>query len=162
MKNSIARLLPLHAARERRALRLYHEQNLIYEDAFAQQMATNLQHVRLQAAAQKELTNLLDVQVFDAAEAQHILSTRAELQDAAQAVNDRMPEVSQRTQASFESSRAARQAYVQKVQAHFKMSEASRRIFSQERRWGELQAEQHAEDEFASHQLTRLTDSGRA
>jgi len=162
MKNSIAKLLPLHAARERRALRFYHEQNLVYEAAFAQQMDTTLQHVRLKAAAQKELANLLNVQVFDAAEAQHMLLTRAELQEAAQAVSDRMPDLSRRTQASLDSSRAARQAYAQKVQTHFKMSEASHRIASQERRWIELQVEQSAEDEFAAYQSSRRANSSPA
>ena len=161
MKNSVAKLLPLHAARERRALRLYHEQNSVYEAALAQQMATNLQYERLKAAAQEELAKLLDVQVFDAAEAQHMLLARAELQDAAQAVNERMPEFSERTRVSLESSLAARQTYAKKVQTHFKMNEASRRIVSSERHWANLQDEQRADDEFTTHQPTRLADSGQ-
>ena len=161
MKNSIARLLPVHAARERRALRFYHEQNLVYEAAFAQQMATNQEHVQLKALAQKELANLLNAQNFNAAEAQQMLLIHAELKGAAQAINDRLPELSQQTQASFESSRAARQAYAQKVQTHFKLSEASRRISLQQRRWMELQAEQNVEEEFAAHQSTQPADSGQ-
>lgn len=162
VKNSIAKLLPLHAARERRALRLYHEKNLVYESALAQQTATNLQHTRLKIAAQKKLANLLDVQVFGAAEAQHVLLAHAELQDAAQAVSDRMPEFSERVRASLEFLLAARQTYAQKVLTHFKMREASRRVVLQERHWVNLQAEQFADDEFATHQSTRPIGSHRA
>lgn len=161
MKNSIARLLPVHAARERRALRFYHEQNLVYEAAFAQQMAANQKYVQLNALAQKELANLLNAQNFNAAEAQQILLIHAELKGAAQAINDRMLELSQRTQVSLESSQAARRAHTQKAQTHFKMSEASRRISLQQRRWIELQAEHNAEEEFAAHQSTPLVDSGQ-
>lgn len=161
MKNSIVKLLPLHAARERRALRLYHEQNLVYEAALAQQMASNLQCERLKAAAQEEFMKLLDVQVFDAAEAQHMLVARAELQDAARAVNERMPEFSERTRVSLESSLAARQTYAKKVQTHFKMNEASRRIMLWERHLANSQAEQSADDEFTTHQPKRLADSGQ-
>lgn len=162
MKNLFARLLPIHAARERRALRVYHEQNLMYEAAFAKQMDTTLQHVRLKAAAQKQLASVLDVQALSAAEAQYMLQTRTELQDAASAVSDRIPELSQRTQASLESSRDARRAYEKKLQTHFKMGEANRRAFSQQRRSIESLAEQRAEDEFAAHQSVRAADSGQS
>ncbi|MBA2723606.1 MAG: hypothetical protein H0U56_12090 [Methylibium sp.] len=53
-------LLPIHASRERRALRIYHEHNQAYELALAAQMNTALQITRLQHSAQSVLCRVLE------------------------------------------------------------------------------------------------------
>lgn len=156
MKSKFSKLLPIYAARERRALRHYHEQNLAYESAFADEMEAALQHVRLQAAAQNNLTGLLETQVIEASDAQCLLGQRTRLQLDAQSVNARLPQLSQKTHAALELSQVAKRAYKQEVQTHFKMNEVSCRVSSKLQRHIESVSEQSGEEEFSAYRSRQM------
>jgi hypothetical protein len=130
-------------------LRFFHEQNTVYEKAFTDQIETTQQRTRLDVAAHRQLVDLLDMKTIDGLGARCMLQHVDQLQQEAQTVEARLPEMARKTNTALKSSRAAQQAYAQQVQTHFKLTEASRRFTSDLRRRMQAKIEEKAAEDYS-------------
>lgn len=126
MNGSLARLLPLHDARERRALRQSHEHSLAHERALAVQVGAARLVQRLAQDHEKARDHALGGKAIVAADALAAIEHAAVL--AARLVRAR-ESLATRTEAAdraLELARSARQAYANLVRVNHMVRDAAR------------------------------------
>ncbi|MBA3596405.1 MAG: hypothetical protein H0W40_03375 [Methylibium sp.] len=143
-------LLPIHASRERRALRVYHEQNQAYELALAAQMHAALAMTRLQHSAKALLDAVLEGGAMNAGEAQAALAQVEVFERQIEAARLELEALTAKTQTALDAAREARRVYAAKVRTHHKLTEACRHEAQRAARLHGQRSEQRADDEFSA------------
>ncbi len=148
-KNLLQALLPIHALRERRALRMYHEQKENHALALSAREQAVLEQARLEREAEETLAQVASSSTMNAEQAQWTLHVAAQLKEDAQACERTLPELAVKVQKAEASMDEARQAHVARVRGHRKVEEAGNRVARRDERTLAAMAEQLADDDFA-------------
>jgi hypothetical protein len=143
-------LLPIHASRERRALRIYHEHNQAYELALAAQMNTALRIARLQHSARSSLGRVLEGGAMSAGQAQAALEQVGVFERQIETAELELQTLTAETQSALDAAREARRVYALKVRTSHKLEQACRQETRLAMRVESQRAEQHADDDFTA------------
>lgn len=143
-------LLPIHASRERRALRIYHERNQAYELALAAQMHAALVLTRLQHSAKEVLGAVLEGGAMSAGEAQAALAQVEVFERRIEDTRLQLHTLTARTQVALDAAREARCVYAAKARTHHKLNEACRQEAERAMRLQAQRTEQRTDDEFSA------------
>lgn len=149
MKGSLAPLLPIHAMRERRAQRAFHEQSQAYESALSAQMGAALAVVRLQNDRAEMLAGVLDAGAMSAVEAQASIVHAASFEERIVGAERYRDQLADQVVHALEAVREARRLYAVAVRTSRKLDIASTRQHHTATRLQSKRAEQNADDDFA-------------
>lgn len=147
---TLDKLLPVHAARERHAQRVYHDLNHAYELALAAETAAALRLKRLQGAAQAQRSQVFEGGTTTAAQAQVRLDHVAVLERRAQATRHELQGLSEATQRALQAAHEARRVYALQVRTGHKLREACGEQALRRLRQQTQRAQQRAEEDFAA------------
>ena len=155
---SIEKLLPLQAARERHAQRLYHEKLQAYELALTA-YKNNLEKTKLLNQKHKEiLTTALHTEANNNAyQKQNIFDNAAIEKVRAQQAETETVNMKLLLDEAHEAMQSARQIYLQKVRTHEKFKKISKIESSQKIRLKEMLNEINTEDDFLVSKNSLIT-----
>lgn len=143
-------LLPIHASRERRALRVYHERNRAYELALDAQMHAALVLTRLQHSAEAVLGAVLEGGAMSAGQAQAALAQVEVFERRIEDTQSLLQKLTAKTQVALDAAREARLVYAAKVRTNHKLTEACRQEAERATRRSAQRTEQRTDDEFSA------------
>ena len=158
MTHSLAALLPIHAARERRAQHVYHESNQAYELALTAQMNASLALRRLQQRAQAVRSRLFDGESMLAGDAQGLSDELSEMERRIKEAEAACASAAQHAAKALAAAQDAQKVYAAKVQNNHKMTDASKKQIKKKTKLDNAKAEQESDDDF-SVQWTHATTS---
>lgn len=148
-KNTLQALLPIHALRERRALRLYHEQQQAHAQAVQAEAETRGEQQRLDLAAAITRASIGAAGDASPADMQWQLQMADDLKAQAQVKAEALPQLSEQVQRLHGEMDEARAAHLARVRGHRKVELASEHWAKKANRVLAQRAEQQADDDFA-------------
>lgn len=149
MKNRLNALLPVHALRESRALRVVHERMATHERAVAAEHQAVAEQARLRRDAGDTMSDLATAGAMRAGDAQWRLHVAATLGARADACDETIARRADEAQRALDAEREARISHAARVRGHHKVVEASRRVAMREGLARDGVAEQRADDDFS-------------
>ncbi len=151
MSTKLDGLLPIHAARERRALRVYHEHSQVYELALSAQMSKSLALVRMQQTAKAALVSVLEGGQMSAGDAQATIEQVKVMEVRIKETTVRLEDLKKKTQIALDAAREAKRAYAMKVRTSHKLRHASDSQNVLINRAAMQREEQRVDDDFSPH-----------